>query len=299
MITSLFFTIVGNISLAASAIFDKFILTKSVKSPEVYAFYSTFFFFALFFLLPWCTPVTMLGFWWMLLSGVAYGCALWAMFIALRYGEASHILPFLGAVVAIAISAVSFLLLGEVLSTRVLLGILFLAIGSFLLSFEKSELNNGFHKGFLWAILAGVLFCISHVSAKYIYGLYPFFTSLVWTKGLVGVVGLFLLFIPSVRKAIFSKPGAEDESPKGSVSTIILGKFFGFAGVGFVQYATALGSVVVVNALGGIQYVFMFAFIYLLTKLKPKLFSEYFTKGEITMEVTAIVLMIIGLLFVS
>ena len=298
MITSLFFTIIGNISLAASAIFDKFILTKSVKSPEVYTFYSTFFFFALFFLLPWCAPVTVLGFWWMLLSGVAYGCALWAMFIALRYGEASHILPFLGAVVAIAISAVSFLLLGEVLSTRVLLGILFLAIGSFLLSFEKSELNNGFHKGFLWAILAGILFCISHVSAKYAYGLYPFFTSLVWTKGLVGVVGLFLLLIPNIRKAIFSKSGTE-ESPKGSVSTIILGKFFGFAGVGFVQYATALGSVVVVNALGGIQYVFMFAFIYLLTKLKPKLFSEYFTRGEITMEVTAIVLMIIGLLFVS
>ena len=43
----------------------------------------------------------------------------------------------------------------------------------------------------------------------------------------------------------------------------------------------SIGSVTIVGAMSGVQYVLMFIMIYLLTKFTPKIFKEYFTKHEI------------------
>lgn len=61
-----------------------------------------------------------------------------------------------------------------------------------------------------------------------------------------------------------------------------------------IQYATSLGKVSLVRALSGLQFVIMFFLVYLLTKLKPSFFKEYFTKREILVQVFALVLVVIG-----
>ena len=300
MITSLIFAFTGYALLAVVSILDKFILTGSVKKSSVYSFYSTIFFLGAFLLVPLYGSIGFSDMIWVLGSGFAYGFALWTMFIALKYGEASHILPFVGGVVAIATYGLSALILGEVLSGYAQIGLIFLVGACLLLSFEKSKEHNGFHVGFLWAILSGILFGVSHVFAKYIYDIYPFVTGLLWTKGAVGFVGLIILCIPDVRKELFGKrKDLNSKSEKSSVPLVVTNKILGVIAVIAVQYAIAIGSVTIVNALAGIQYVLMFLFIYLLTRLKPKVFSEYFTKRELQVEVLALLFTVVGLMFLK
>jgi len=78
---------------------------------------------------------------------------------------------------------------------------------------------------------------------------------------------------------------------------IIVDKILAVVGVVCIQYAIALGSVTVVNALIGVQYVLMFVLIVFFSKFFPKIFSEYFTKEELTVEFIAICLVVLGTAF--
>lgn len=297
ILTSLFFAIAGYTLLAIVSILDKSILEKSVKKPSVYTFYSTIFFFLIFLALPFCTSITISGFWYALVSGLAFGFAMWAMFIALEYGEASHVTPLVGAVVALATYFFSASVLGETLGMSIKIGLGFLVLSSVLLAIERDKNHTRFHKGFAWAFLAGILFALSHVFAKVVYGVLPFFTGLVWTKGMVGFVALFALFVPGVLRAVSNK--GKDKVKEGGAKIVIWDKILGIIAVVLIQYAISIGSVTVVNGLAGIQYALMFIFIYFLTKFRPRVFSEKFTKREMIIETTAILFMIIGLLFLS
>jgi len=65
-----------------------------------------------------------------------------------------------------------------------------------------------------------------------------------------------------------------------------------------IQYATALGSVTIVNALSGVQFAFLIVVIALLTKYDPKLSKEKFARGELRNELLAVLVIAIGLAMV-
>lgn len=95
--------LIGYFFLAAVFVLDKFILTKSVHAPAVYTFYSTIFMLGALIALPFGAGFLQGMDWvWAILSGVAFGLGLWAMFRALGQSEASHMSPFIGATVTLA-----------------------------------------------------------------------------------------------------------------------------------------------------------------------------------------------------
>jgi drug/metabolite transporter (DMT)-like permease len=301
MITTLIFAVVGYAILAIVSILDKYILSGSVKKPIVYTFYSTIFFLVAFLVIPWCVAITPVDLIWSIISGLAFGFGLWSMFVGLKNSETSHLMPFLGGVVALATYVFSTILLGEVLTSSSQFGLVFLVSACFLLSFEKSRKHNGFHIGFLWAALAGILFGLSHVTAKHVYELYPFITGLVWTKGSVGFVGLLTLFWPGVLKTIFYSPQSKAEilDQKNKTTIVVIDKVLSVLGAVAIQYAIAIGSVTIINGMAGIQYTLMFIIIYSFTRFWPNVFSEYFTRREILVEICAILLVIIGFIFLK
>ncbi len=288
--------LVGYTALAVVFILDKLILTKSVSKPVVYTFYSTIYMFAVLLAYPFGVELLQGIDWlWATISGLTFGFGLWTMFIAVKNGEASHINPFLGAVITIATFIFSSIFLGESLTTLQIVGINILVLASFLLSFEKSKKYNGIHIGFLWAVLSGLLFAVSHVIAKYIYGIYPFLTGLVWTRATIGFVGILCLFYPAVQKT-FKKKKKQSKTfaKRHAFGLVVVDKILAVIGVIAIQYAIAIGSVTMVNAMSGLQYGLMFVFIYLLTKFLPKVFKEYFTKKELLVQTIALVLVIFG-----
>jgi len=283
---------------------DKKIVTKSVSSPAVYTFYTCVFMFLAILAWPFIGFPVLMGIdWlWAVVSGLAYGLALLGLYTAIDVGEASHITPFNGACVTFAVFALALFFLGEKLSLLQIIGMVVLVLASVLLSFEKSREHNGFHIGFVWAILSAIFFAVSHVAAKYLYGRYDFFNAFVWTRFFMGLTALPMLFAPTVWRSLFhhsrrKKRSQASISVQHPVLYIISDKLLAILAVVLIQYAMAIGSVTLVNALSGVQYVMLFVFIFLFSKFKPKVFKEYFTRRELIVQVSAIVLVVIGTAF--
>ncbi len=287
--------LLGYLLFAIVFVLDKFILTKTVGKPIVYTFYSTIFMLAA--LLAWPFGVELLAgvdWLWAIVSGVTFGFALWAMFIAVKKGEASHINPFLGGFITIFTFGFAAIFLSETLSEFQLAGMVILIFASLLLSFEKRKGTSGIHIGYAWAILAGLLFAISHTTAKYIYELYPFITGFVWTRTTTGLVGLLLLCYPSVRRTFKKKEKTKKKTKKHVFAIVFSDKALSVIATILIQYAIAIGSVTLVNAMVGIQYVMMFLLILFMTRFFPKVFKEYVTKRELAVQWMSLFLVVIG-----
>lgn len=290
--------IIGYAFLAVVFVLDKLILTKSLEKPVLYTFYSTIFMFAALFAWPFGVTFLNTAFDWAIaiVSGLAFGFGLWTTFIAVKKGEASHINPFVGAVVTISTYWLSSLFLLESLSTSQISGIGVLILASFLLAFKKDAHHHKMGTAFAWGIASGIFFALSHVSAKFLYELYPFVTAFVWTRATTGLVGLLCLFYPAVRNSFKKKDSQEKKkfAKRHAFSIVVLDKILGVAAVVLIQFAIAHGSVTIVNALSGLQYVFMFVLIYLSTRLMPRVFKEDFTKKELYIEIVALLLVCMG-----
>lgn len=289
-------SIIGYFLLALVVILDKLIVSKSSQKPIVYTFYSTFFMFGVLLFLPFFGFELLGGtdWWWAIISGVAYGIALWTFYKGVFEGEASHIGPFNGAVFTVAMYALSNIILGENLTPAQMIGTAILGLACLSLSFERSRKHRGFHIGFFWAGVSGILFALSHVSAAYLYRIYPFAPALIWTRATTGLVGLFLLLFPSVRYALKHKTKAKTYARKHAGAIIVLDKVLSVLAILLLQIGYATGIVTIVGAVGGVQYAFTFAMILVLTKFLPKVFKEDFTKRELIVEIFATILVVIG-----
>ncbi len=300
---SIIIALIGYLFLAATFILDKYILSRTeVAKPGIYAFYSTIIMWAALLVLPFSSEVwpirdITIG----LLSGFAFGLGLYFLYRAVKGGEASHVNPISGAVVTLVTYALSHIFLSEHLSGLQLTGIALLVAASLFLSFEETQRNKGFHIGYLWAIVSGIFFASSHVSAKYLYDIHDFLPALVWTRAGAGILGLILLAVPDVWNEIFARSGSQRKKKKNhrkdSLVLVWIAKIVGVVAVVLIQYATALGSVTVVHAMSGIQYALMFCAILALSKFSPKTFKEYFSKRELILQSIGILLVVIGSLF--
>jgi len=289
--------LIGYLFLAIVFILDKVVVSQSKVKPVVYTFYSTIFMFGALLALPFFGwgLLNGLDWYWAVVSGVAFGLALWTFYKAVQDGEISHIGPFNGAIITVFLYIIGYYFLAEKLSTMQIIGIVVLILSSLLLAFEKSRKHNGFHWGFVWAIVSALLFAISHASAKYLYGIYSFEVAFIWTRATTGLVGLFVLFFPTVRKTFKRKKNTKKTyAGRHAVGLVVSDKILGVLSVICIQYAISIGSPTLVQALSGLQFVLMFVFIYILTKVLPRVFKEYFTRRELKMEFVAIVLVLLG-----
>ncbi len=300
----LFLALLGNAVLAITGVMNKLILTKFVSKPIILAFYSTIFVLPFFLLLPFGIkmPDAWTDYLVFAVSGLGFAFGLWTMYIAFQESEVSHVGPLVGVAVSIFILFLSRIFLAEKLTAYNLLAAIILIIGSLIISFEKSARHNGWHRGMEWGVLAGFLFAVSHVTAKYVYGIYDFYSGFVWTRLSIGIFGVVLLLSPSVR-ALFSKKsfaGREkisvDKAPGKKQFTLVAGSIaLGLVGAILVQYATALGSVSLVNALAGAQYALLIIFVALLSKFWPRVLKETYTRKEILQEILAVAIISFGL----
>ncbi len=302
----LILSIVGYSILAVVAIMDKYLLSSAKVQPVLYTFYSTIFVLPLLLLIPFGVNFLHTPFDWIMaaLSGISFALALWTMFLGFEKSEVSHVGPLVGAATPLFVLLFSNLFLFEILTTRQLVASGLLIVGSLLVSFEKSKQHSGWHLGMLWGVLAGILFAASHVSAKYIYGHYNFFSGFVWTRVATGLVGLVLLLHPIVYRSLFKNTILDKvknkvlsaRTKKDNIILVIINKVLGSVAVIVIQYAVAIGSVSLVNALNGLEYAILIILVLLLSRFWPNKFKEDYALGEILLESLAIIVIATGLI---
>ena len=293
----LLFAILGYVALAIVNILDKYLVSASKKtSLLVFVFYAGIFCLPLFLLVPWVglphsTTDLLLG----SFSGFMFLAALLVMYFGFQKTEVSHSGPLVGVSTTLFVVLLSRLFLGEILTSLELIGIFIIVIGCVLFSFQKTKKMSGFSRALCWAILSGLLFACSHVSAKYMYIEYDFWTGTVWTKGIMGIFGVILLIVPSVRRELFKKQVKNSSFSRSTILPVLTNRIFSIVGTGLTQYAIALGSVSIVNALQGVQYAILIVLILFLTRYHPKVFKEFYTKSELILEVVAVIIVAGGL----
>lgn len=300
----LFIALIGYFVAAVVGILDKFILSKEKMAPVMFVFYSTVFLIPLALFIPF--GVIFLkspGDWLMaVLAGVSFAVGLYTMYVGFEESEISHIGPLVGAATPPFVFILARFFLQEQITAAELIAVVFLVIGSLIISFERSKLHNGWHRGMLWGVTSGFFFALSHVASKFIYNEVGFYSGLVWTRLALGLCSIFILLSPVAREKLFSRRKSSvvknvESGSSGKLVVVAWDKILGIVAVVLVQYATALGSVSVVNALAGVQYVILIALIALLSRFFPRIFKEDYRRGEMVQELIAVACVAAGLAF--
>ncbi|MCK5084099.1 MAG: DMT family transporter [Candidatus Pacebacteria bacterium] len=300
MFSWILITITAHFLNAIVSIIDKHIVSNTVLRPVAYTFYSGVFqilFIALVPIVGFTIPET--GFFILGISnGALFILALLIFYKALKLGEASRVIPVVGATVPIFTVLLSYLIMGELLTTKQFFAFAFFVLGGFLLS---SKLDNGrfsMIKGFLPAAIAGLLFALYYTLIKYLYLHISFFDGFILFQigGFFGAV--LLLLSKQNRKKIFSTP---ETIKKRTAYLFIPNKILAAVAAILIFYAISIedSSVAIINSLQSVQYVFVLLFAIILSKKLPKLYHEQARGNVIMQKVGAIVLIGIGLVLLG
>lgn len=243
-----------------------------------------------------------------LLSGVLFTLALFSFFYSLQIGKVSRVVPLIGGMVPVFSFIFSLLFLDTVFKPFQIWAFLFLTLGSVVLvrlpyrtHFWHHIWDIVFHhkhsRKYLYiAIFSALFFALSFVSSKYVYGHSGFINGFIWIRLGSAFAGLFILLNKDNRKAV-RKAIDKVLSKKGIL-------FFGNQGFGAVGFflqnlAISKGVVAIVNAMQGVQYVFVILLSALLSFKFPQMMKEGgdIDKKIIIEKIIASIFIAIGLWF--
>lgn len=245
---------------------DKYLVTKKIPHSTVYAFFVGIMSLVVIVLIP--TGQISIPSWslilFSLLSGFTYIQAIVYLYKALRRSnDASDVIPVVGATTAISTFIFSFFILKELLPSSFLFASIFLIIGTLLIS------HFSFNPKILFYIVAsGICLGLSSVFIKIVLSDTSFLNGFFWSR-IGNVFGALTLFLwPNNFRLI-------DESLQHSSShtkfMVVLNKVLAGVAAILVLYTIKLSSASLVNALVGLQYVFLL----LLGLLFGRKYSEF------------------------
>lgn len=292
--------IIAHVLLAVVFSVDKFLLSKTILRPVAAVFYVGILSgVASLFLIPF-------GFYWMpfwqiivsFIAGSAFIFAILFFYRLIQTNEVSIIAPIVGGAVPVFTLILTSLFLGEQLVISQLVAFCLLVLGGVIILLpqkDKSSLEKieGFlSNGLLLTILAAFLFAFSFVLTKFVFIEQSFISGFIWIR-LGGVLGVCILFlIPNMRKIILETT----KSIKIKVGGLFISNKI-LSGVAFIllNYAIYLGSVSLVNALQGVQYIFLLVIVLFLSKKFPQIIREQISRRIIFQKTIGILFIVFGL----
>ncbi|OHA51455.1 MAG: hypothetical protein A3A80_00760 [Candidatus Terrybacteria bacterium RIFCSPLOWO2_01_FULL_44_24] len=306
----LYFALAGYALLAFVAIGDRLLLASSTVKPARYVFLigimggavSGLIFLAhkllpaasfLNFLLP---ENALYVFGSALAAGGFYALALLSYFSVLNKVEASRVVPTIGAFIPIFSFVFSVIFLGDWLNLLQMIAFSMLVAGSFLLTLELGSMKAFYLRNIPILLLSSLIFSIYYLLSKSVYKTLPFWQSIALIQ-----LGLFLAAV--IISLVFRGASQNKEgtlltfSPKQFF--VFVNEFFGAISIGLIQYAIYLGSVVLVNALQGVQYAVLFISLILLRPFFGKLLAEKWSFGIVIQKFIGIMLIIAGIVLIS
>ncbi len=230
---------------------------------------------------------------WGVLSGCAFTLGLWLMFMVLKHGEASRVPAFIGALGPVFVFMFSYVVLGERLTAAGVAAFILLVAGGFLMVGGKGGLS-GRH---LWlAVASAAVFGVAYVLLKLTFEQATFVTALVWSRLGAFVFSLLLLLVPGTWQAF--RAGIKD-SGNGVKTSFIGGQLSGAVAGLMNSYAVSMASVTLVNALQGVQYVFLRGMAIVVSVSFPQFFRDEFTGNVLWRKLAGTVIIVAGLAFLG
>lgn len=188
-----------------------------------------------------------------LVSAVTFIVALVALFESFRLTQASDVVPVVSSVSAVMTLLLSFYFLDATLTRNFLWGFLFLVVGTFLVAHFRMT------KRLAWlTFVAGTFFAAHYIAIKLLFAETSFDNAFFWSRIIIALVALSMLLLPNCCSQTVAHEARRAGGP--GVWLLLLNKTLaGVAGV-LVLKAVELGDVAIVQALAGLQFVFLLLF---------------------------------------
>lgn len=286
----LLIVIIAHFFYAGVFVLDRYLIKKEFSSPLTYAFYTGVLGVFVFLLAPFGLKIPSSS---QLLFSFAAGI-IWILaaiffYTALLKGESSRVVPTVGALIPIFTLILSFIFLNEKLGTREIVSFCFLVSGGLLISLKIKRIV--LIKAFSPTLGAALAFAAYFVMTKFVFLNQNFVSGLIWIRLGAALGVLFLLIPSSCRRRIFKKT---ETIKKKTIGFFSLARGLGIIAGLLIYWAIFLGSVTLVNAIQGVQYIFVLLLAFLLFKKLPAL-KEHFEKRILIQKIFAIILIGIGL----
>ena len=286
--------------LALVALGDKYILAGP-PNPKTYAFYVGVLGILALALIPFVgffvpdLPIILLS----VLAGAIFVFALYGLYSGLEHFEVSRIIPAIGGLVPLFTFGLAYFLVGgeTVLSGWSLSSFILLLAGSVLITFKTKKAFLS--RSLKISAIAAFLFALSFVLTKQVYLAQPFWNGFIWIRIGGFLAALSFIVTQDVRREIFT---GQSVFQRKTGSIFILNKILGAGAAVLQNWAIALAGfayLAVINALQGVQYVFLFVLAVLLSTRFPKVFKSNLSKKDIIQKTTAILLIIAGLIVLT
>lgn len=183
------------------------------------------------------------------LSAYTFFLALVSMFSALRDHDASDVVPVIGAVSALCSFALGYYFFDTRLSPNFILGIALLAAGTAFVSrfrFSAATAMVAFH--------SGLFFALHYIAIKGLFIETSFDNGFFWSRIAFMFFALSLLLIPNYWERVRDQTKT---TTRAAGALILANKILAGVATILILKATDLGDVAVVQALGGLQFVFI------------------------------------------
>lgn len=279
-----------------SSLGDKLVLSATPK-PKLYVFYVGMLGLVVVFLMPFAGGMalpTAAAAGWISLAAINNFLALYFMFSAMQKFEASRVMPAIGAIQSILILLLTWVFWGfEAVAMPALVAFFLLLLGSFVISVEKKfSLTREF---LTTTLVAAALFACGYIFFKMVFLHLPFLQGLIWISIATALCALSLLFEKDFRYQLFEKREGLD---KKTGRLFLFAQFCGGAGTLLQSLAIALapiGYLAIINALRGLQYVFLFVLMLAASRFLPPTAREEISKKIIIQKTAAMALIVFGL----
>ena len=296
----LIIAIIAHFVLALVFVIDKYLLSHTHLKPASYAFYVGAFGGLAVLLIPFGFSIFPINHIMIsLLAGTVFILAVFFFYKSIQLGEVSRIAPIIGGMVPIFTFILTYFILNERLTVNQLMAFSLLVLGGVIMAWPRKQARmiSGLNKIPLikrlpLAILASFLFAGSYVLTKLIFTQHPFLDGFIWMR-LGGVLGALLLFLLPVTRRVILETSKEIKLKTGQLA--VFNKIM--SGLAFIllNYAIFLGSVTLINALQGVQYIFLLVLTLFLSKKFPQIMEEQINKTAVLQKITAILFIIFGL----
>lgn len=300
----------GQLINSVVALIDKFVVTsKKVPKPSLYVFYTgilvvlSLLLYVFDFLLgsfvsglPSLFNVHWPNF-FVLSQAVSAAffmlMGLYFLYKSLIRADASDVFPVVGSISAFFVLLLSFIYFNQILKPSFFFGFVFLIVGTLFVSHFR------FGKKTFYLTITSALFLGFHsVFLKRLFIETGFDNGFFWYSVSMFVLALMMLFSKNIRNPLFHH--RKSTSVKSADKLILLGKILaGIAGL-MITVSINLGNVVIVQALTGLQYLFLFLFAILLGSKTHTDWGENVTTKDILQKTISMTLILIGfvLLFI-
>lgn len=283
-----------------STIIDKILLNKLLPNPFIYAFYINILGLLAIFLIPFGISLNLYSFIFGILAGFTFVFALLFYFQSLKLGEASVVVPSVGALNPLVALIIGFFLLNQSITSIQLLAFFVVLSGALVLTaniwIKKLRLNQQL----TFIILAGAFFGISAVLLRETFLNSNFISGLVISRIAGAATVLLFLFSSKIRSQIVVSSVARKNFLNKTALFMISGQTMGAISGLLIAFAMSLAQPSLVNSLFGVQYlIILLVALFLAKHHKAKLLDENLNKGILPQKILGAGILSLGVYLLS